>query len=162
MATDKIVRVADFAAGTAEHQLITLGLGSCVAIALYDSGTKIGGLAHVLLPSLSLGRRGAENPAKFPQSAIPALISEMASMGAEKRRITARLIGGASMFANLAPPGSMQMGERNVVATREVLNTHGIPVIGEAVGGDFGRSVHFVIETGTIRVRSVAHGEQTL
>lgn len=162
MATDTIVRVADYAAGGAEAQLITLGLGSCVAIALYDSGAKVGGLAHILLPSLSLGRRGAENPAKFPQTAIPALLTEMGGLGAEKRRISARLIGGASMFANLAPPGSMQMGERNVLATREVLNTHGIPVIGEAVGGDFGRSVHFLVENGTIRVRSVAHGEQTL
>ncbi|MEO8031069.1 MAG: chemotaxis protein CheD [Gemmatimonadota bacterium] len=162
MPADKIVRVADFAAAVSGDQLITLGLGSCVAIALYDSTAKIGGLAHVLLPSLSLGRRGSENPAKFPQSAIPALLAEMTALGAEKRRITARLIGGASMFANLAPPGSMQMGERNVVATREVLNQHGIPVVGEAVGGDFGRSVHFAVADGRIRVRSVAHGDQNL
>jgi len=162
MPEDIIVRVADYSAGGAESRLITLGLGSCVAIILYDGTARVGGMAHVLLPSLSLGRRKAENPAKFPQTAVPALLTDMGALGAERRRITARLVGGASMFANLAPPGSMQMGERNVVATREVLNTHGIPITAEAVGGDFGRSVHFTIADGRIRVRSVAHGEQTL
>ena len=162
MAKEIIVRVADYASGDADTRLVTLGLGSCVAIVLYDASARVGGLAHVLLPSLSLWRRGAENPAKFPQTAIPALLTDMGTLGAERRRITARLIGGASMFANLAPPGSMQMGERNVVATREVLNTHGIPVIAESVGGDFGRSVHFSVGDGAIRVRSVAHGEQSL
>jgi chemotaxis protein CheD len=162
MAQEVIVRVADYSAGGPDHLLITLGLGSCVAIVLYDATARVGGLAHILLPSQSLGRRQTENPAKFPQTAIPALMSDMAALGAEPRRVTARLIGGASMFANLAPPGSMQMGERNAVATREVLSSHGIPIIGESVGGDFGRSVHFTVETGRIRVRSVAHGEQTL
>jgi chemotaxis protein CheD len=162
MAEEIIVRVADYSAGGAESRLITLGLGSCVAIVLYDATAKVGGMAHILLPSLSLGRRKPENPAKFPQTAVPALLTDMANLGAERRRITARLVGGASMFANLAPPGSMQMGERNVVATREVLNAHGIPVTAESVGGDFGRSVHFSVGEGWIKVRSVAHGEQTL
>lgn len=162
MAQEVIVRVADFSAGGPDHILITLGLGSCVAIVLYDATTKVGGLAHILLPSQSLGRRQTENAAKFPQTAIPALLGDMGGLGAERGRITARLIGGASMFANLAPPGSMQMGERNVVATREVLNRHGIPITAESVGGDFGRSVHFTVADGRIRVRSVAHGEQIL
>ncbi|HKV76307.1 MAG TPA: chemotaxis protein CheD [Gemmatimonadales bacterium] len=162
MPKDIIVRVADYSAGDAEARLVTLGLGSCVAIILYDATARIGGLAHILLPSLSLGRRGAENPAKFPQTAVPALLTDMGGLGAERRRITARLVGGASMFANLAPPGSMQMGERNVVATREVLNSLGIPITAESVGGDFGRSVHFTVGDGVIRVRSVAHGEQSL
>ena len=162
MTQEIVVRVADFSAGGPDHLLITLGLGSCVAIVLYDANACVGGLAHILLPSQSLGRRQTENPAKFPQTAIPALLSDMGGLGAERRRITARLIGGASMFANLAPLGSMQMGERNVVATREVLSSHGIPITAESVGGDFGRSVHFVVGTGKIRIRSVAHGEQTL
>jgi chemotaxis protein CheD len=162
MGQEIIVRVADFRAAGADQVLITLGLGSCVGIALYDATARAGGLAHVLLPSPSLGRKSADQPAKFPQTAIPALLAEMAQLGADRRRLTARLVGGASMFANLAPPGSIQMGERNLVASREVLNAHGIPITGESVGGDFGRSVRFVVGEGRIHVRSVAHGEQIL
>ncbi len=161
MPQELVVRVADLKAGSAEDVLVTLGLGSCVAIVLWDGAVKVGGLAHILLPSRSLSRQ-TDNAAKFPQSAVPALLAEMVLLGADPRRLTARLVGGASMFSQLAPPGSIQMGERNVVASREVLSDQGIPVVGEAVGGDFGRSVWFRVGNGTIEIRSVTHGDQLL
>ena len=161
MAREILVRVADFKAAAADEVLVTLGLGSCVGIALLDAEAQIGGLAHILLPSPSLSRL-TDNPAKFPQTAVPALVSEMTRLGGERGRLTARLIGGASMFGSLAPPGSIQMGERNVVATREVLSRMGIPVTAEAVGGDFGRSVRFRVGEGRIEIRSVTHGDQVL
>ena len=68
----------------------------------------------------------------------------------------------ASMFAALSPPGTIQMGERNVVASRQVLHTHAIPLVGEAVGGDFGRTIRLDVSDGTLEVRSVAHGVHTL
>jgi chemotaxis protein CheD len=54
------------------------------------------------------------------------------------------------------------MGERNVVASRQVLNTHSIPLVGEAVGGDYGRTVRLDVAKGTLEVRSVIHGVHTL
>ena len=84
----------------------------------------MGGLAHILLPSRSLSRVG-DNPGRFPQTAVPALVEEMAALGADRRRLIARLVGGASMFSNLVPAGSIQMGDRNVIAVREVLQPHG-------------------------------------
>ena len=86
----------------------------------------------------------------------------MSATGAEAARITARLVGGASMFTNLAPPGSIQMGERNVHAAREALHGAGIRVVGELVGGDLGRSVSFDLATGRVEVRSVARGVEYL
>jgi chemotaxis protein CheD len=124
-----LVRVADLRVGVADDVLITQGLGRCVAILLYDAEARIGGMAHVLLPSPALSRMDA-NPAKFPQSAIPRLLELMAADGAQQTRISARLAGGASMFAALAPPGTIHMGERNLVAARQVLQTHGVPLVG--------------------------------
>lgn len=156
-----VVRVADLGVGGADDVLVTVGLGSCVAIILYDASARIGGLAHILLPSRALTRQ-EQNVAKFPQSAVPALLELMAAQGAKQRRITARLAGGASMFANLAAPGTIQMGERNLVATRQVLHTHGLPLVAEAVGGDYGRTVRLFVADGRIVVSSVAHGTQQL
>jgi chemotaxis protein CheD len=156
-----VVKVADLRVGGEGDVLVTIGLGSCVAIMLHDPVAKVAGLAHVLLPSKALTRHG-DNPAKFPQSAVPALLEQMAAKGAHQRRITARLAGGASMFANLAPPGTIQMGERNVVATRQVLNAHNLPLVGEAVGGEYGRTVKLFAGDGRIEVHSVAHGVQLL
>src|SRR3954463_12915281 len=96
-----LVRVADLQTGGADDVLVTVGLGSCVAIMLHDAEAKVGGLAHVLLPSPALPRPDS-NPAKFPQSAVPKLLELMVEAGARPDRITGRLAGGASMFAALA------------------------------------------------------------
>ncbi len=156
-----VVRVSDMAVGGADDILVTVGLGSCVAIMLYEPDARIAGLAHILLPSRALTRH-SDNPARFPQSAVPALLEKMTARGANHRKITARLAGGASMFATLAPPGTIQMGERNLVATRQALNAHNLPLTAEAVGGDFGRTVRLHGRDGRIEVSSVAHGVRHL
>lgn len=155
------VRVAEYHAARAGSVLVTLGLGSCVAVVLHDAEGRVGGLAHVLLPSLSLSRASG-NPGRFPQTAIPLLVQAMGGLGGDVRRITARLVGGASMFASLAAAGSIQMGERNVVAVRQVLGRMGIPIVGELVGGTIGRSVWFDVERGRVTVRSVGISERDL
>lgn len=159
--TEILVRVADLQAAKGDGVLVTLGLGSCVAIMLHDPGVPAGGLAHILLPSRSLSR-GSDNPGRFPQSAVPALLDRLAELGADRRRMTARLVGGASMFASLAPAGSIQMGDRNLISAREVLTSLSIPMVGELVGGAQGRSVWFEVATGRILVRSVGKSEQIL
>jgi len=156
-----VVRVADLGVGQEEDTLLTVGLGSCVAIVLHDAEAKVGGLAHVLLPSPALARDDGR-PARFPQSAVPRLLHLMSAKGAQPRRITARLAGGASMFAALAPPGTIQMGERNLAAARQALMSHNLPLVGEAVGGDFGRTVRLRVADGLVEVSTVAHGIQHL
>lgn len=161
MGREIFVRVAECAAGDSGAVLATLGLGSCVAVALFDPERVIGGMAHILLPSRSLSR-ATDNPGRFPQTALPLLLDQMLALGAERPGLTARLVGGASMFANLVPAGSMQMGDRNVIAVREVLNQLSIPIVGEEVGGNFGRSVWFTVGTGQVMVRSAGRREQSL
>jgi chemotaxis protein CheD len=155
------VRGADLRAGGAHATLLTVGVGSCVARGVSDALARVGGMAHILLPSPALSRNDS-NPAKFPQSAVPRLIELMADRGARVQRITARLAGGASMFSALAPPGTIQMGERNLVAARQVLSSYGVPLVGEAVGGDFGRTVRLRVSDGRVEVTTVAHGVQHL
>lgn len=161
MPPEILVRVAELRSSGGDAVLATVGLGSCVAIMLYDAEASVGGLAHVLLPSRSLSRSG-ENPGRFPQTAVPALLAEMLALGAEHRRLVARLAGGASMFSNLVPAGTMQMGERNVIAAREVLNQLSIPISAEAVGGSRGRSVWFHVGAGRVVVRVVGQRDELL
>jgi chemotaxis protein CheD len=155
------VKVAHHATGGAGDVLVTLGLGSCVAILLHDRHARVGGLAHVLLPEPSLARdRG--NSAKFAATAVPLLMEEMRGLGARNARLEARLVGGASMFTALMVPGSLNMGERNIRAAREALRRAGIPLLGEAVGGDFGRSVRFAVGEGRTVVSSVGRPDVVL
>jgi len=156
---ERYVRVAEWAL---ERQavIVTLGLGSCVAIMLHDPEACIGAMAHVLLPSHSLAR-DQSNPAKFPETAVPFLVHRMLAAGANRHRLVAKLAGGASMFAQLMTPGTVQMGERNIAASRAALREAAIPIIGEAVGGARGRSVRFWPQNGRVETRTVG-GEDVL
>jgi chemotaxis protein CheD len=159
--TEIRVKVADYAVGRDEQTLITIGLGSCVAILLYDEAVRVGGLAHAVLPDESMAR-DRTNPAKFPASAVAVLLAEMTRLGADARRVRAKLVGGASMFANLIPAGSINIGDRNVAAARRALTESGIPIVGEDVGSDYGRSVHFFLEDGRVEIRSLKKGNRVL
>ncbi len=149
----RMVPIAQFAVGTADTLLITIGLGSCVGIALLAPRQRIGALAHVLLPHAALS---TQHPllGKVPSSAVPAMLDVMRGLGAVGE-IEGRLVGGASMFAPLLSAGAVSLGTRNVNAARAACVASGIPIVGEAVGGDFGRSVYFDVGAGRIVVRSV-------
>jgi chemotaxis protein CheD len=155
------VKVAQAAVGGADDTLVTLGLGSCVAILLHDAEARVGGLAHVLLPEPALSRDQG-NASKFATTAVPALVQEMARMGARPGRLKARLVGGAAMFQTLMVPGSLNMGARNIIASRQALEVAGIPVVGEEVGGDYGRSVRFYVGAGKTTVSSVGKADVVL
>jgi chemotaxis protein CheD len=158
--TEHRVRVADYAVGRGDDLLVSVGIGSCVAIALYDPATRIGALAHILLPSEGLSR-DAGNRAKFPSTAVPLLLEEMKKAGATGTP-RAKIAGGASMFAALIPAGGINMGERNVLATRTALQHAGIPVAAADVGGDYGRSVYFHLDDGRLLIRSLKKGDRVL
>lgn len=158
------VRVADLAAARGGDVVVqTVGLGSCVAIVLHDAQAIVGGLAHILLPSLAQTRDRA-NPAKVAETAVPALVREMQSLGAgDPARFTARLVGGASMFGSLlAGGGGVNIGERNTIAARDALRVAGIPITAEDVGGDHGRSVYLYCGDGRLRIRSLRMGDREL
>jgi chemotaxis protein CheD len=157
---ERRVKVADHAVAGGDVVISTLGLGSCVAIVLYDAGASVGGLAHVLLPDSSLSR-DAGNRAKFASTAVPLLLEERHALGA-RGPFTAKLVGGASMFAQLLPSGGVNMGERNVEAARQALAQARIPIAAQDTGGEHGRSVYLHVTDGRVAVRSIRKGDLVL
>ena len=99
-----IVRVADLRTGRATTCWLPSGSGAASPSCCYDAAARVGGMAHVLLPSPALAAQDT-NPAKFPQTAVPRLLELMGADGASARRVTARLVGGASMFAGAGAAG---------------------------------------------------------
>lgn len=158
--TDQHVRIASHAVARGSGRLVTIGLGSCVAIAMHDAKFRVAGLAHVLLPDPSAAR-DASNPARFAQTAVPLLLAEMQALGA-RGAIRAKISGGAALFGSMLATVGGQMGARNIEATRTALAAAGIPLVGEEVGGSAGRSVVLDVNSGTLTVRSVRGGERVL
>ncbi|MCS7234220.1 MAG: chemotaxis protein CheD [Synergistetes bacterium] len=155
------VGIADFNIAKSPDILVTLGLGSCVGVALYDKVAKIGGLAHIMLPDSKQAREG-QNPAKFADSAIPLLIEKMERAGASKSRIVAKIAGGAQMFSFSDKNLQLSIGKRNVEAVKAVLAQEKIPLVSEDTGGGYGRSVELHTDTGKFIIRTVGHGIKEL
>ena len=147
------VNIARHAVERAPGRLVTVGLGSCVVIAIHDAREQVGAVAHVLLPRAVTGPHGGagEHPARFADTAVPLLIRTLKMHGADGP-YTAKLVGGAALFADvLTAKGGV--GERNIASAREALRDAGIPISAEDVGGFVGRSVSFDVGTGALAVR---------
>ncbi|MDQ2085869.1 chemotaxis protein CheD [Herbivorax sp. ANBcel31] len=151
------VGMADLSASSHPSKLTTLGLGSCVGIALYDAKLKVIGMAHAMLPDSSQAKNTA-NIAKFVDSSIYALISEMEKQGGQKENIVAKLAGGAKMFAFKESADLMRIGQRNVIAAKEKLNQLKIPIISEDTGGNYGRTIILDSDTGMLYIKTIGYG----
>lgn len=155
------VGMADYKVGCYPASLISYGLGSCIGIAIYDPITKIGGLAHIMLPD-SKQARSAENLAKFADTCLPIMLEAMIKLGAMKSRMTAKIAGGAQMFAFTNSTDIMRVGERNAEAVRAVLKKIDIRLIADDTGGNYGRTVELKLDTGAFKIKTIDKGEKEL
>lgn len=151
------VGMADLMVSNHPGILTTLGLGSCVGIALYDSFTRTIGLAHIMLPS-SLQARNNSNEAKFADTAITKLVSDMVRVGARRSNLVAKLAGGAQMFSFNQTSDMMKIGFRNAISAREKLAELNIPVIAEDTGGNYGRTIELYSLDGKLVIKTIGHG----
>ena len=155
MSTMIKVGMADLNICKYPDNITTLGLGSCVGIALYDPVTKLGGLAHIMLPDSTQIRQNA-NLAKFADTGIHEIIRLMQKNGAMKSRLVAKIAGGACMFAvRENTSGIGNIGARNVEAVKKKLKELGIPIKAEDTGLNYGRTVELHTDTGEFYIKSV-------
>lgn len=152
------VGVADLAVVTTRHLLVSSALGSCVGVALYDRITHVGSLAHIMLPS-RVRPDGEYPPGKFADTAIPAAVEEMRLAGAMPKRLVAKIVGGAEMFVD---SGTVGVGERNVLAVKNILRKSGVRLVATDTGGHHARTIEFDTGTGVLTVRSVSFGVKEL
>ncbi len=157
------VGMADLKTCVSPNSVITLGLGSCVGIAIRDPMTKIGGLAHIMLPDSTVMQNAGQNIAKFADTGIVELVRQMEKLGAARYRMVAKIAGGATMFAFEGTSSTVgQVGNRNVEATRKKLQELKIPILAADTGANYGRTVVFYPETGEFHIRAVGKSESII
>jgi len=153
---------------TAQDVLVAYGLGSCVAVCLYDPVAQVGGMLHALLPTApnSVSRRNGHNPpsaTRFVDQGTRLLIEALLKRGAQRSRLTAQLCGGAQ---TLSAPGFTEdmwnIGERNVQTAQDTLYAERIWIQAHSTGGGIGRTVRFYIADGRVTVKSLGQGVQVL
>ena len=145
------VGMADLKTCVSPDGVTTLGLGSCVGIAIRDPVTKIGGLAHIMLPDSTTIRNSSQNIAKFADTGIDELVRQMEKLGAKK-----------AMFTFQGKNDMMQVGDRNVEAVKKKLKEISIPILAQDTGKNYGRTVTFYPETGEFHIRAVGKSESII
>ncbi|MDE6750892.1 MAG: chemotaxis protein CheD [Lachnospiraceae bacterium] len=156
------VGMADLNICVSPNGITTLGLGSCVGIALRDPITKIGGLAHIMLPD-STSIRNNTNIPKFADTGIEELVKRVVAKGANRTRLVAKIAGGAQMFSFQGGNSeATRVGERNVEAVKKKLSELRIPILAEDTGKNFGRTVIFYPESGDFVIRAVGKPERII
>lgn len=155
------VGMADLKICVSPDCVTTLGLGSCVGIAIRDPVTKIGGLAHVMLPDSEAIRNNSNIP-KFADTGIEELVRQIVAKGANRGRLVAKIAGGAQMFAFNNKSDLVRVGDRNVEASKKKLAQMKIPLLAEDTGATYGRTVIFYPETGDFKIRAVGKGEKVI
>ncbi len=155
------VGMADLKTCKAPDGVTTLGLGSCVGIAIRDPITKVGGLAHAMLPD-STRIKNNSNIYKFVDTGIDELVRLLVSQGASRTRLVAKIAGGAQMFSFQNKSDMVRVGEQNVLASKKKLAEMGIPLLAEDTGLNFGRTVIFYPENGDFVIRAVGKDEKVI
>lgn len=151
-----VVGISDYKLARCPNVFVTYALGSCVGICLYDKQTKVGGLSHIMLPESSMFKNNEINRMKFADTAIVDLVQNLVKLGADRRKLTAKIAGGAQMFE--VQQGSLvgTIGDRNIVSVKNTLQGLKIPILAEDTGLNYGRTVYFDLETGIMKVQSLS------
>lgn len=156
------VGMADLKICKAPDGLITLGLGSCVGIAIRDPLTKIGGLVHIMLPDSKaiVNNNGVKE--KFADTGIEELVQQMVALGANRNCLVAKIAGGATMFQLQGRSDIMKIGERNIQASINKLNEMNIALLSQDTGDNYGRTVTFYPESGEFHIRAIGRDNKII
>lgn len=155
------VGMADLKICKSPDGLTTLGLGSCVGVALRDPISKVGGLLHAMLPDSTVMQHD-KTVEKFVDSGLDELVKQMVRAGAHKSRLEAKLAGGAQMFAFQRNSDLTKVGDRNAAAARKKLKAMGIKLLSEDCGLNYGRTVIYYPETGIYVIKAVGKPEKSI
>ncbi len=134
-------------------KLVIYGLGSCIALILFDTKAKIYAMSHVLLPSYNNNKDKASLSPNYPQKyanfAVKDLLHEVITHGATKKNIAACIVGGAKIFINTYN----NIGEENIKMVKQKLKEHHVPLTREVLGGTTGRNIQLNTRNGSIHVK---------
>jgi chemotaxis protein CheD len=147
----------------ASHEPVTIStlLGSCVSACLYDPVNRVIGMNHFLLSNRRYSRDlpiFLSEAGRYGIHAMELLINEMMRMGAERRRLCAKIFGGATILKQAGVGNFFCVGEVNCKFITEFLHEERIPVQAQELGGEKGRVIHFSNGDYAVYLRKIERG----
>ncbi len=141
--------------------LVTPGLGSCIGLAVYDKKSRMAGMAHVALPDSSIcrGRDISNEYGKYADTAVPAILERMLSLGSKRENLVIKIVGGASMFSFNSNTNLLNIGYKNTIAVKKAIAEMGLVINKADTGGNKGRTFKLNVLKGTFYLRTIGNKE---
>jgi chemotaxis protein CheD len=159
-----IVGVGDMAVSKAPGDVLrTFALGSCVGVVIVDPVSLVTGMLHLVLPDgTQHGERAQKNPAYFADTGIATLIESIEKLaGKHNRRWVCKIAGGAKVL-NQTGTDTMDIGKRNVLATKKYLWKFGLGPLAEDVGLTHSRTVSVTVGDTKLLIQNRQVGDVTI
>jgi chemotaxis protein CheD len=131
-----------------------IGVGSCIALCAYDPVARVGGIAHMLLPC-SKNRDEMVSPVKYIDSGVPFILNKMIKLGAARSNLIIKIAGGAKMLSIPGEYSHLDIGQKNIAEVKASLGRENLVICGSDLGGCYGRTIEFFLDTGRITVKVV-------
>jgi len=132
---------------------ISTVLGSCVSTCLWDPVQRIGGMNHFMLPGDGeAGTSPAAPSARFGVYAMEVLINTMIRLGADRRRMVAKVFGGGRVLQGF---DTLDVGAKNCEFVLEFLATEGIPIVARDLLDVYARKLLFFPDTGKVQLKKL-------
>lgn len=148
--------ISDFIAKKETFTATTV-LGTCVAVVIWDKVNKIGGINHYMLPENKTEK--IKSP-KYGRDSINLMYEKLIKLGAEKKYLIAKVVGGAQKIA--IDNNRLKIGSLNVRIAKEVLNELNIKIVAQDTGNNYGRKIIFNSENGDVLVKKIIPASQKI
>jgi len=155
------VGMADYKIAKSPDSLITLCLGSCVGVVIYDKTKQIAGMAHIMLPS-SEEIKNNSNKMKFADTCIDMMMADLLKQGVNKSLLKAKIAGGAQMFSVSLKSDNLNIGKKNAEAVKKKLKSLNIPIVAEDLHGNNGRTITFEVASNDLHIKSIGKGDSVI
>ena len=155
-----LVGMGDYKVCKLPDTLMTIGLGSCLGVCVYDQSAQVAGMAHIMLPSSR--DMPQSNPLKYADTCLAVMLKEITRSGGDGSRLRAKIAGGAQMFAAPGKTSIMHIGEKNTEAVTSELKKYGIPVVAQDVGGNAGRTITFNPGSSELHIKTARTGGKVI
>jgi len=157
-----MVSIGQIKIGKEEDELCAIGLGSCIAVIIYDSFNKIAGMIHILLPTVLQKDASDIIPTRYADTGIKILLDKLVDEGAKKSLLRAKIVGGAELFSINSRILKSDVGKRNAKMCKEILKDLNIPLIASDIGGNSGRSATFYVQSNKLKIKTLKKGEKVI
>ncbi len=156
-----IVGIADMkVSNDSNTTLITYSLGSCIGVSIYDPSVRVGGILHFMLPDSAIDpQKAKQNPWMFADTGIPLFFKEAYRLGAEKKRLEVKVVGGAQI---LDDSNFFNIGKRNYMSLRKIFWANHVLIHSEDIGGTVNRTLSLELSSGKVWVKTSGDGTREL